>query len=87
VFLSNGPRLAREVWAAAQEQHLSARTLDRARNELDIRSLRVWQEGVQVHYWLLPGQHLPGDDPEFDAELEALRQEYPPPSPLDDMEE
>jgi hypothetical protein len=42
---------------------------------------------VQVHYWHLPGQHLPGDDPELDAELEALRREYPPPSPLDDMEE
>jgi hypothetical protein len=86
-FLQDGPRTVREIWTAARSQGLAPRTLHRARHELDIRSQKVWRDKVAANYWLLPGQSLPGEDLALDAELEALRQRYPPPGPLDDLEE
>jgi hypothetical protein len=87
LFLSDGPRTVREIWDAAKPHGLSARTLHRARHELAIRSQKVWRDKVAVNYWLLPGQLLPGEDPALDAELEAMRHRFPPPGPLDDLEE
>ena len=44
-FLADGPRTSREVWAAAQEQGLSERTIERAKHELAVRSVRVYIGG------------------------------------------
>jgi hypothetical protein len=57
--LANGPRTAREFWAAAAEQGLSQRTLERAEQELGVRSQRVWANGNRLSYWLLAAQELP----------------------------
>jgi len=61
-FLKDGPRTSREIWEAAKKRHLSARTLDRARKRLEIRSVRVGAfTPEQTNYWLLPNQELPRD--------------------------
>jgi len=90
--LAGGPRLVRELWAEGQKQGLSARTIERAKQDLSIRRERVWREGRQDNWWLLPGQRLPACvapvDPELDLEpwLAPLREKYPPATPLDDDE-
>jgi hypothetical protein len=88
--LQDGPRPAREVWALAQKQGLSQRTLRRARGELSIRAVRVVHEGVQQSYWLLPGQELsanlaaPSGPADLEPWLAPLRAAFPPSTPLDD---
>jgi hypothetical protein len=62
-FLAGGPRTSREVWAAAQEQGLSERTLNRAKQEIPVRSVWVTTGGTRVSYWLLPSQQLPDTVP------------------------
>jgi hypothetical protein len=57
--LDKGPLTAREIWAAAEEQGLSERTLWRAKEDLEIRSKQVETDGRRFSYWLLPGQELP----------------------------
>jgi hypothetical protein len=90
-FLEAGPRSAREVWEAARQRHLAERTLNRAKRELKVRSLRVPVEGVPRSYWLLPGQKFPDSLPSHDApaDLESwlapLRERFPPATPLDDL--
>jgi hypothetical protein len=58
-FLKEGPRTSREIWTAALEQHLTDKTMRRAKVELEIRSKRVWADGQRLSYWMLPGQQLP----------------------------
>jgi hypothetical protein len=90
-FLADGPRTSREVWAAAREQDLSERTIERAKKELAIRSKRVWEDGKPVSYWLLEGQTLtntaPAEDtpPDLEPWLAPLRERYPPSTPLDEL--
>jgi hypothetical protein len=93
-FLKDGPRTTRDIWAAAQEQHVKARTLARARKHLQIRSVRVGvAKPEQTCYWLLPGQELPrgvGIDEgmrALDEWLLRLKEQYPGRNPLDDDEE
>lgn len=89
-FLEDGPCTAREVWQAAQGQGLSKRTLDRAKEELDIRSGRIGSGEQQVNYWLLPDQDLPArpstqeDASSLEPWLAPLRRQFPSPSPLDE---
>jgi hypothetical protein len=85
-FLSKGPRTSREVWTASQEHRLAKRTLDRAKEDLDIRSVWVAGDGSPLSYWLLPHQQAPVDE-ESDIEpwLAPLRKRFPPPTPLDDL--
>jgi RecA-family ATPase len=89
--LEAGPLTSRELWALAQEQGLSERTLHRARQVLEIRCVRVCVDGKPRSYWLLPGQQLPADLPPDAAPhtleewLEPLRKEFPPSTPLDDL--
>jgi hypothetical protein len=80
-FLQAGPRPTREIWEAAQHEHFSKRTLQRASEELSIRSQWIHQDGVPRCYWLLPGQSapLPADLEEW---LRPLLDQYPPPDPL-----
>ena len=90
-FLEDGPRAAREVWEAARQQDLAERTLNRAKRELEVRSLRLTVEGVPRSYWLLPGQRLPDPVPSDDAPadlepwLAPLRERFPPATPLDEL--
>jgi hypothetical protein len=86
-FLKEGPRTSQEVWAEAQGRGLSVSTLNRAKAELEVRSQRVHRDGTQRSYWLLPGQHLPSGDPQWDAAVEAMRKYCPPRVPIDDPEE
>jgi hypothetical protein len=57
--LAQGPRNSRDIWAEAQKQGVTEGGLRRARNELEVRSVRVWASGQRLSYWLLPGQQLP----------------------------
>ena len=85
-LLAGGPRTSREVWQAAREERLAKRTLLRAKQELDVRSPRVWLDGTLVCYWLLPGQQLPaGAPPDLEKWLGPLREQFPPSTPLDEM--
>jgi AAA domain len=90
-FLANGPRTSREVWADAQEQELSEKTVERAKHDLAIRSVRVYAAGKRLSYWLLPGQLLPETAPPEDAPsdlepwLAPLREQFPLSTPLDEL--
>jgi len=90
-FLHAGPRTSREVWQQGRREGHSKRTLQRAREGLEIRSERVLVQGKTICYWLLPAQSLP---PEVQALLDAdplepvlrdLRARYPSSTPLDDL--
>jgi hypothetical protein len=90
--LEGGPRTSREIWELAQGQGLSERTLQRARQELGARPVRVWVEGKLLSYWLLPGQQLPSSalppeaaPPDLEPWLAPLREQFPPLTPLDDL--
>jgi hypothetical protein len=89
--LEEGPRTSRELWALAKEQGLSERTLNRAKRELTIRSVRVKVEGTMRSYWLLPHQQLPDTTPpeaappDLEEWLAPLRAQFPPSTPLDDL--
>jgi RecA-family ATPase len=90
-FLKDGPRTSREIWLAARKLDFSKRTMKRAKEELEIRSRRVHQGLTAISYWLLPGQKLPAHIPQAQVEadleelLKPLREEFPPPTPLDEM--
>lgn len=89
-MLANGPRTTREIWPAAREQGLAERTLQRACKELNISSVRADSAGSPVYYWLLPNQQLPAavrgdeDSEDLDSLLAALRERFPPSTPLDE---
>jgi hypothetical protein len=86
-FLAAGPRTSREIWEATRKEHLSKRTLQRAKKSLGIRSRHVHKDGRRLIYWLLDGQELPtgssGDD-ELDRIFRDLERRFPPATPLDD---
>jgi len=88
-FLASGPQLASAIWAPAQQKGLAKRTLERAKRELDIRSMRVGDNGSHRSHWLLPGQMLPPaavpDDVSLEPWLAPLRERFPPACPLDDL--
>jgi hypothetical protein len=86
-FLAGGPRTARDIWEAAQKADLPARTLNRAKRGLGIRSRRVQVEGRPVSHWLLAGQELPAglsDTQEIDRMLANLERRFPPLTPLEE---
>jgi hypothetical protein len=89
--LGDGPRPARQLWEMGQQQGLSEATLRRAKKELSIRARRGVVDGTQQSYWLLPGQQLPRSalpdnaPPDLEPWLKPLREQFPPPSPLDDV--
>jgi hypothetical protein len=91
LFLEDGPRTAREVWAAAQKAGLSERTLSRAKKSLAVRSACATVDGRPQNYWLLPGQRLsdavPADEDQRELEdwLADMERRFPPPTPLDDL--
>jgi hypothetical protein len=90
-FLFEGPKTSREIWEAAEQRQLSQRTINRAKEDLQIRSKRIWLDGRQISYWLLKGQELPETVPsevrpvDLEPWIGPLRREFPPPTPLDDM--
>src|SRR5271165_5401661 len=60
-FLKNAPRTSRNIWTAVQEQGIAEHTLRNARKKWHLHRRRVWRDGVQHHYWLLPEQQLRED--------------------------
>jgi hypothetical protein len=89
--LAGGPRTSRDLWKLAREQGLSKRTLVRAGKELGVSCVRAGARHDGVCYWLLPDQKLPdhlrqkSDTPLLDDMLDRLNEQYPPPTPLDDV--
>jgi hypothetical protein len=87
--LANGPLKVAEVWKRATERGVTRRTLARAKDELDVRSEWVTEEGRPVSYWLLPHQQAPrplvDDENSLEPWLAPLREKFPPPCPLDDL--
>jgi hypothetical protein len=57
-FLSDGPVTAKEVLAAARGEGISARTLDRAKAELHIRTSRVGFGKESVVQWEISEKHI-----------------------------
>jgi hypothetical protein len=89
-FLAEGPRTTKDVWEAAQKERLPKRTLQRAKAGLDISTERTNVEGRAVNYWALPGQTVPGSRtgcPELDQMIAELEKQFPPPNPLDAVDE
>jgi hypothetical protein len=86
-FLESQPRTSREIWDGIKKEELAPRTIDRAKRELDIRSIHVSQDGKRLVYWLLPGQQLPPElnYPDLEPWLAPLREQFPPATPLDDL--
>src|SRR5260370_9194514 len=90
-LLFEGPKTSREIWEDVEERGLSVRTINRAKDEMGIRSSRVWIDRKQLSFWLMKDQKLPGTVPaearpaDLEPYLEPLRKEFPPPTPLDDM--
>jgi hypothetical protein len=91
LFLADSPRTSREVWAAARDRDLSERTIERAKKDLSIRSVRVYAQDKRTSYWLLPGQEMPDTvkaqdvPPDLEQWLAPLREQYPPSTPLDEL--
>jgi RecA-family ATPase len=89
-LLADGPRTSRDIWAAVDAEGLSEKTLRRAREDLKVRTQRVWRQGCQVCYWLLGDQKLPvelaaaSEPTDLEPWLAPLRDRYPPSTPLDD---
>jgi hypothetical protein len=85
-FLCEGPLTTREIWPEALCRGLSERTLERAKRELAIRSVRVWANAQHLSYWLLPGHDLPPDVEHFVMDPQYwLAKGHPPPMPIDDL--
>jgi hypothetical protein len=89
-FLEAGPRTSADIWAAAREQRLTRRTLDRAKRDLKLRSARVWADGQRLSYWLLPHQELPAavaadSDSDLEPWLKPVRDKYGDSDPLADL--
>jgi putative DNA primase/helicase len=60
-LLADGPLTAHEIWDKVKSQGFSVRTLRRARDELGIRSARVFTSAGLQTYWLMKHQDLPAD--------------------------
>jgi hypothetical protein len=89
-FLRDGPRTTRDIWAAGSAEGFSDRTLQRACEDLKVKSSTLWEGKKKSTYWRLPAQESPrpaAEDPEvaaFRARLDELEKEYPPSTPLDE---
>ena len=90
-FLAEGARTSRDVWAAAREENLSVRTIERAKKDLEVRSVRLYADGRRFSYWLLPGQTMPDTVPpdtalpDLEERLAPLRAQFPTSTPLDEL--
>ncbi|MCI0464974.1 MAG: AAA family ATPase [Gemmataceae bacterium] len=85
-FLAGGPRMVRDIWEAAQKVGLSARTVNRAKKGLGIRSRRITTNGQAASYWLLHGQEIPSglsDFEDIDRAIAEMERRFPPPTPLE----
>jgi hypothetical protein len=89
--LHDGPLTSQTIWKLAHEHRVSKRTLERVKEKLNIRSLRVWADGQRLSYWLLPGQKLPNTIPpdaalpDLEPWLAQLREHYADATPIDNL--
>jgi hypothetical protein len=58
-YLREELRTSAQVRDWARDEGFAERTLRRAKEELSVRSARVYVQGQPHSYWLLPGQELP----------------------------
>jgi hypothetical protein len=90
-LLQDGPMTVHDIWQAAEAQNLAERTIQRAREKLKVRSIRVVVDGRHLIYWAGPGQELPASvpreaiPPSLEEYLAPLREKYPDATPLDDL--
>lgn len=90
-FLRSGTHTSRAVWDFARDQGITQRTLRRAKEDLEVRSVRVWANGRRASYWLLKDQELPEgvapdpQQPDLEPWLAPIRAAYPDPTPIDDL--
>ena len=90
-FLRSGTHTSREVWDFARDQGITEKTLRRAKEDLEVRSMRVWANGRRLSYWLLKDQDLPENltadpnEPDLEPWLAPIRADYPDPTPIDDL--
>ena len=90
-LLEKGPRTSRDIWTEARQVGLTEHTLQRAKEVLEVRSVRVWANGQRLSYWLLPHQKLPDGVPAQDDECRprtvagAAAGQFPPSTPIDDL--
>jgi len=61
--LASDARTSREIWTLAPEQGLADRPIQRAKQALGVRSVRVRLDEKQLSYWLLPRQQMPASVP------------------------
>jgi hypothetical protein len=68
--LADGPLKVSDLWERAGREGLGEKTVRDAKDQLDIRSVMVVEDGRRVNYWLLPGQTAPGGEkPEEEMSL------------------
>jgi hypothetical protein len=90
-FLHEGPRTSREIWEQGKSEGLTLRTLQRVRENLEIRTIRVRENDRSITYWALPGQPWPPavqaslDGDPLEPWLKALRERAAGHNPLDDL--
>jgi AAA domain len=91
-LFQTGPQPTTSVWDAAQACGLKKRTIQTARHDLSIRSLRVWTGEKHVTWWLMPGQRLPDTIPpehrpdDIDDLFAHLREKHPA-DPLEETDD
>ncbi len=89
-FLNDGPRTSHEIWDAARKQGHSDITVRRAARKIPVDFRRVFCDGVQKTYWLLPGQELSAsahahkDNNDIWEAIAEQERRFPRPCPLDD---
>ena len=92
-ILQSGPRIARDIWTAAEPLGLSPKMLRAARKPLRIRTIRIDPfKSEQQSWWLLPGQELPADlrdtpAAQWDEEMQKLESRWRLPTPLEDLDD
>ena len=80
-YLAQGPRSALEVLGAAEAEHISERTLDRAKKNLGIQSKIESSNGRSCWMWMLPVPRPLSVKEKLDQELMQLLNDVYPPLP------
>jgi hypothetical protein len=89
-FLLPGPRLVRDIWEAGKALGISERSLRSAKEDLELRTVRVGKGREHRAYWRFEHQQFPSDIPADDVPpdlspwLDPLIAAYPAPTPLED---
>ena len=75
LYLEEAPRLRDDVYEFAKDQKISERTLERIKQDLQIRSVRAPDGDGRSTFWLLPGRLPAGVTEEMLTPVETHEQE------------